>query len=348
LVYQNPKLQGQYIDLRKTLASNRKIYFSGFIKGIEAMYPIKINDLVGKNYDSLRNSLLNSIDDRNKIFHGQLTTKHLSTEEFIEKIDDIKMWCRLLSDASINEFGYDGFARNSLHVSPKDIYSKFLVRLDSMNDYKEFINKHMEKAELSIEEIKRLNQHFYQINRLEIFKGIQMCRENANDQFELALQSAKTRNKGLANSLLILAAEECIKCFVLLSVFFGIQLEFEIKPIFSKHYLKHVRGKELNGVVRSLSMIFGFLSSKKTEKGEALLEFLQSLFGGSDDTKWWEDANDAKNLGLYVDLKNHRFRNPSEISEANYNASEKIVGRFIRSTDKVKSLNAEDYKLFVK
>ena len=86
------------------------------MKGIEAMYPVKIQELIGNGYETLKTSLFTSIDDRNKIFHGQLTTKRLTLEEFIQKIDDIRKWCCLLSESSINEFGYDGFARNSMQA----------------------------------------------------------------------------------------------------------------------------------------------------------------------------------------------------------------------------------------
>ena len=134
LIYQNPKLQQKYGDLRETLANNRRVFFPGFMKGIEAMYPVKIQELIGNGYETLKTSLFTSIDDRNKIFHGQLTTKRLTLEEFIQKIDDIRKWCCLLSESSINEFGYDGFARNSMQKSEKNIYSKFLVKLESVNE----------------------------------------------------------------------------------------------------------------------------------------------------------------------------------------------------------------------
>jgi AbiV family abortive infection protein len=350
LVYQNPKLQSQYEGLRETLANNRKVYFPGFIKGIETMYPIKIRDLIGNEYEPLRTSLLISIDDRNKIFHGQLTTKRLTTTDFVQKIDEIRKWCSLLSESSINEFGYDGFERNSMQKSEKSIYSRFLVKLESMNEYKEFINRYMvpEKKELSKEEIKKLNQRYYRINKLEIFKGIQMSAENASDQFALALQSAETKRKGLANSLLVLAAEESIKCFILLAVYFDIQVEFEMNPIFSKHSLKHVRGKELNDFVRSLSIIFGLLSTKRNETGDALIGILELVFGGSDDAAWWDQANNAKNQGLYVDYADNHFVSPKQTLDSNFETSEKIVGRFVRLVDKVKSLRPDDYTLLTK
>jgi len=157
LVYQNPKLQLQFAGLRETLANNRKVYFQGFISGIEAMYPIKIQELIGSDYEVLKASLFTSIDDRNKIFHGQLTTKRLTAEDFFWKIKDIKMWCGLLAESATNEFGYDGFERNSMQPSKKNIYPRFLVKLESINGYKEFISTHTEKSKLSKEEIKRLN-----------------------------------------------------------------------------------------------------------------------------------------------------------------------------------------------
>ena len=84
------------------------------------------------------------------------------------------------------------------------------------------------------------------------------------------------------------------------------------------------------------------------EKGEALIEILESIFEGSDDASWWDQANDAKNQGLYVDLTDHRFAGPSEVSDVSLGASKKIVSRFMRSVDKIKSLRPDDYSLFIK
>lgn len=90
------------------------------------------------------------------------------------------------------------------------------------------------------------------------------------------------------------------------------------------------------------------LSTKRKEKGEALIGILESIFGGSDDASWWDHANDAKNQGLYVDLAHHHFVSPAQALDSNFGTSEKIVGRFIRSVDKVKSLRPNDYTLLIK
>lgn len=200
------------------------------------------------------------------------------------------------------------------------------------------------KKELSKEEIENLNRHYYQIAKQEIFKGIELCRVNAKSQFYAALK-LETDNYGLANSLLILSAEECIKCFVLLAVYVNVQVPFEITPIFSRHPAKHVRGKELNGFVKTLSLLLGSFASKKGERIKSILKIVFDMFGGSEDIEWWDNANSEKNKGLYVDFRSEQFHSPLEFTGVTYEASKEIVSRFIRLADKTELLNAEDYKL---
>ena len=199
------------------------------------------------------------------------------------------------------------------------------------------------KRELSKEEIENLNRHYYQIAKLEIFKGIELCRVNAKSQFNSALK-LETDNYGLANSLMILSAEECIKCFVLLGVYLNVQVPFEISPIFSRHPAKHVRGKELNGFVKTLSLLLGSFASKKGERIKSILGLVFEMFGGSDEIEWWDNANTEKNKGLYVDFRNEQFHSPLEFTLTTYKTSKEIVSRFVRLTDKIESLNPEDYK----
>src|SRR5258706_5473190 len=50
---------------------NRRVYFEGFIAGIDALHPRPVEALVGPEYVRLWTRLLEAIDHRNKIFHGQ-------------------------------------------------------------------------------------------------------------------------------------------------------------------------------------------------------------------------------------------------------------------------------------
>ncbi len=338
LIYQNPNLQKQHKELRYTLEANRNVYFTGFINGIEKMYPVKIRDLIGAEYNNLEISISNATEDRNKIFHGQLTRKGLSTKDLVQAIENIKKWCSLLAESANNEFGYDGFGRISTRVSEKDIYPKYLIKIDSMEEYREFIKRFMsnEKKELTEEEIKKSNQSYYQITKREILRGFQLCLENAKSQFNSALKAKSNNgNIGLSNSLLILSAEECIKGFLLVAISFNIQVPFLIKPIFKRHQAKHIRGKELNDFVRGLSLFLGTFSSKRSEQFKTLIGLgLEAAFGGvSNEADWWDKANDSKNDGLYVEYTNNQFQSPVEIDVRDFETSKVIVGRFISLLD---------------
>ena len=68
-------------ELREVLANNRNIYFDGFIQGFDSICSKSIKELVGEKHDELKNLICESIEHRNKIFHGQLTNNNLSRDK---------------------------------------------------------------------------------------------------------------------------------------------------------------------------------------------------------------------------------------------------------------------------
>ena len=147
LIYQYPKIQSEsFSDIRSVLYNNRRVYFEGFITGFNTIYPIKIDKLIGEDYEALRDKVNEAIEIRNKIFHGQLTDRNMSREDLIALTDKLSIWCRKLSEAAKAEIGYDGFEWNSLKKSKSDLYSKFLVKkMESLKEYEEFIVQRMER-----------------------------------------------------------------------------------------------------------------------------------------------------------------------------------------------------------
>ena len=140
LIYQYPKIQEEsFNDIRNALFENRKVYFEGFIRGFDSIYPVKINRLVGKEYEKLLNEVKESIKIRNKVFHGQLTNKKLTTKNLLDFTNNLSTWCMLLSNGAKEELGYDGFERNSLRRSNLDLYSRYLINMNSLEDYRKFI-----------------------------------------------------------------------------------------------------------------------------------------------------------------------------------------------------------------
>ncbi len=144
LIYQYPKIQNEsFTDIRNILFKNNRVYFEGFTKGFNTIYPVGVKDLIGKKYKQLLATVKESISIRNKIFHGQITDKKLTTTNLLDLTNDLSTWCWLLSNGAKNEIGYDGFGRNSLRRSEMDLHPKFLIDINSLDDYRNLIEKVM-------------------------------------------------------------------------------------------------------------------------------------------------------------------------------------------------------------
>lgn len=129
LVYQFPAFgPGEVAVLRATLGSNRRVYFDGFLSGFDALYPRSASDLIGPDYARLKGRVDESVDHRNKIFHGQLSAHMLTRDELVRLADDIRSWCVALAKGATAEIGYDGFGRNSFQ---KGVRSKTVAKIPS-------------------------------------------------------------------------------------------------------------------------------------------------------------------------------------------------------------------------
>lgn len=133
--------------LRATLAGSRAVYFEGFLRAIDVLYPKSLEVLVGVEYVIRRKQLEEVIGYRNKVLHGQITLRSLSRDDLYEIVGVIRRWCDLLAIAAAREFGYDGFARNSFRKLPsRDLSQHYRVQLRSIDDYAVFVRTHLERA----------------------------------------------------------------------------------------------------------------------------------------------------------------------------------------------------------
>jgi hypothetical protein len=147
MVYQAPVFGIADIPaLRGALVASRRVYFGGFLGGIDALYARSVEDLVGPDYLQLKARLDEAIDHRNKIFHGQLTSRSLTVTDLISLSRDIRVWCTTLGNSSSAEVGYDGFGRNSFQKSAiPDLWMRYRIQLGSVADYEAFIRRNMER-----------------------------------------------------------------------------------------------------------------------------------------------------------------------------------------------------------
>lgn len=145
LIFQNPTYRCEHVtDLRKTLAANSKIYFDGFIKGVNCILPKPLKEIYGEQFENDLNQLLEYRNDRNKIFHGQITEDGLSREDLIRRVSTIKKWCANMAEKLKTEIGYDGFSK-SFVKSEFELELRNLERVDTIEKYKAFIKKELQR-----------------------------------------------------------------------------------------------------------------------------------------------------------------------------------------------------------
>ncbi|WP_175239318.1 MULTISPECIES: hypothetical protein [Burkholderia cepacia complex] len=146
LVYQARAFSPENVEeLRQALGASRKAYFEGFERGINELSAVSIEKMVGQQYDGLRPILVDALDVRNKVFHGQLTMRCLQRDQLEELTNFIKRWCNLLADGANRAIGYDGFGRNSFRKGPDGLAETFKIQIDTVEKYRAFIRDHVER-----------------------------------------------------------------------------------------------------------------------------------------------------------------------------------------------------------
>jgi len=88
--------------------------------------------------------LLVFTNERNKIFHGQITANGLNREDLIKRVNHIRKWCESLGDRLKSEIGYDGFS-DSFHKSTLKLTLNNQDKFDTIDNYKEFIKNNIQR-----------------------------------------------------------------------------------------------------------------------------------------------------------------------------------------------------------
>jgi len=133
--------------LRKALVNQKKAYFEGFIRGLDALHPQSVSQLVGADYATLYPIVCQATEYRNKIFHGQFTTKALTTADLLSIVESIRNWCRLLGGSMERYFGYSGFTSSFRKASDPAFLAGYRATLSSIPDYEAFLVKHVKRRQ---------------------------------------------------------------------------------------------------------------------------------------------------------------------------------------------------------
>ena len=182
------------------------------------------------------------------------------------------------------------------------------------------LNKQMSKT------LRRL----YEFNNLTSEKALEGAKQSIKNALELKKSAellAKQKIWGVANSLLILAAEEGIKAFVLYTKFSTPSYKFEealIQYLFVDHKVKHEFAKKSflslsNGFISFLQTIVSLLGKDKSNfKAEFMKHYEEAEKNKLNEKEvnkikvFWEQADNNKNKGLYIDFNNNNWLNPQD------------------------------------
>jgi AbiV family abortive infection protein len=207
------------------------------------------------------------------------------------------------------------------------------------------------------------NDEFNSASKELILEGAQLCHRNAYQHYLCAQQIAFTKNFGIANSLLILASEECIKSMILSAGYFNIELPFKVNDFFRYHNVKHKQAEEMQQFIATLSFLGKALAHlfKKRKPSQFGLAFdvvfivtfvrlLEKIWptNGKRLSDFWGGANEQKKKGFYVDFVEGKWSSPFQFQERQFKKSMKIIKPFIDMTRFVEMVNQDDYKEFQK
>jgi AbiV family abortive infection protein len=205
------------------------------------------------------------------------------------------------------------------------------------------------------------NEEFGALTKDTQLEGSKLCFKNAKVHFECANKVADAGHFGIANSLLILAAEESIKGMILAAVYFNVSLPFEIDLFFRLHKVKHQQAEEMQPFLGDMQLLSealaGILEQRassqwglKVDVGLVLTFFsvINRFFGKerSEVNNFWKKANGAKNRGFYIDIQNGRWIDPVIITESDFHESLKEIQPYLTIAKFVEQLQPDDYKEF--
>lgn len=211
------------------------------------------------------------------------------------------------------------------------------------------------------------NQNYIITDSKLLKEGGEECFDNALIHFDAAKLLSEKEMYGLACSHLVLAAEESSKAYILyIKTVTEISLLEDLKKFFRNH-------KDKQDLLLTFSVLSNILEKTLEEVFEWQLEYdekqltevelaqlckeqevrvkktmarMEEHFGDGSETdmlvKWWQQANNLKNSGFYVDINNSTWKSPKNLSKRQFRKSHNIVKTILDKTKKIQRLTEED------
>lgn len=201
------------------------------------------------------------------------------------------------------------------------------------------------------------------INDLEpttILKCIHTCIENCKSLYNSAILLRDGRNYGIANSVLILCAEECIKTFTLYNYFANRTNEYNIDEYFKLHKVKLNLAD--NGFIKIASYVRARFEAEKeylksvpnAKESDDLPNEYQNMVQDKmnlyiEDSKYddfWLKQNEVKQNGFYVGIDNKgEINNPLNITREKFEETNEKVKPLLMLIYGYAGVSMRDYNI---
>ena len=173
----------------------------------------------------------------------------------------------------------------------------------------------------------------------EAKEGSDQAYANATRHLSVSELLAKKKEFGVATAHLVLAAEECVKSFMLYFYWLKLIPLKNLKPFLYSHRPRHIFlsqslivGYPMRMYVSEMLILQKQVNRKNISGSEAKAVVLTNLTnwlkGGhkSDDTyyklvEWCKSADHMKRQGLYVDFNHDKWTGPDAVSKEEYKNS---------------------------
>lgn len=204
-------------------------------------------------------------------------------------------------------------------------------------------------------------------NKATLIEGCKLAFENAERLFKAATTLAESGEYPIANSLLILAAEEASKAAsIKLSAMFKMDAKM-FRDIFKKHEVKIDMIKAQTGMSELMSQMFEIELGpllNHVKNGEEMTNetftrlakegrenYINKIINDGftlEETDWWETVSIVKQEGFYLWYNGGKWKSPTSITEEQYKKTFTNVTNYFDRAKRVceSDFNDKDYQEF--
>lgn len=118
LIYQHPAVDHEnYEQIVVVLAQNQNLSPRTLIAAINLICIVTVQQMIGSDYQKLRDQLARLRIQRNKIAHGMVTGKNVDSRTLEKDVIILISWITKLAVGAKTAIDYDGLVRNTFQIS---------------------------------------------------------------------------------------------------------------------------------------------------------------------------------------------------------------------------------------